>query len=94
MACSASLYAALTPRTGARPPVPTSGSRGRAGQHAALYRQAVSFIDTLQRRGAEMASPEYVPYNIAFDVGTINVNPDTSSSSRMILRNAASSSFP
>jgi aminoglycoside/choline kinase family phosphotransferase len=37
-------------------------------QHAALYRQAVSFIDTLQRRGAEMASPEYVPYNIAFDV--------------------------
>jgi len=37
-------------------------------QHAALYRQAVSFIDTLQRRGAEMASPDYVPYNIAFDV--------------------------
>jgi aminoglycoside/choline kinase family phosphotransferase len=25
-------------------------------QHAALYRQAVSFIDTLQRRGAEMAT--------------------------------------
>src|SRR5215813_5907394 len=25
-------------------------------QHAALYRQAVSFIDTLQRRGAELAS--------------------------------------
>ena len=37
-------------------------------QHAALYRQAVSFIDTLQRRGAEMASPDYVPYHIAFDV--------------------------
>ena len=37
-------------------------------QRAALYRQAVSFIDTLQRRGAEMASPDYVPYNIAFDV--------------------------
>ena len=37
-------------------------------QHAALYRQAVSFIDTLQRRGAELASPDYVPYNIAFDV--------------------------
>jgi len=37
-------------------------------QHAALYRQAVSFIDTLQRRGAELASPHYVPYNIAFDV--------------------------
>ena len=37
-------------------------------QHAALYRQAVSFIDILQRRGAELASPDYVPYNIAFDV--------------------------
>ncbi len=37
-------------------------------QHAALYRQAVSFIDTLQRRGAELASPGYVPYGIAFDV--------------------------
>ena len=37
-------------------------------QHAALYRQAVSFIDTLQRRGAELASPAYIPYGIAFDV--------------------------
>ena len=37
-------------------------------QHAALYRQAVSFIDTLQRRGAELASPTYLPYGIAFDV--------------------------
>src|SRR5204862_7329865 len=37
-------------------------------QHAALYRQAVSFIDTLQRRGAELAAPEYIPYGIAFDV--------------------------
>ena len=37
-------------------------------QHAALYRQAVTFIDTLQRRGAELASPAYVPYGIAFDV--------------------------
>jgi N-acetylmuramate 1-kinase len=37
-------------------------------QHAALYRQAVTFIDTLQRRGAELASGEYVPYGIAFDV--------------------------
>ena len=39
-----------------------------AAQHAALYRQAVSFIDTLQRRGAELESPDYVPYGIAFDV--------------------------
>ncbi len=37
-------------------------------QHAALYRQAVALIATLQRRGAELASPEYLPYGIAFDV--------------------------
>ena len=39
-----------------------------AGEHAALYRQAVSFIETLQRRGRDLESPEYVPYRIAFDV--------------------------
>jgi len=38
------------------------------GEHAALYRQAVTLISTLQRRGAEVTSPEYVPYGIAFDV--------------------------
>jgi aminoglycoside/choline kinase family phosphotransferase len=38
------------------------------GQHAALYRQAVTFVDTLQRRGAELTSSRYVPYGIAFDV--------------------------
>jgi len=38
------------------------------GQHAALYRQAVTFVDTLQRRGAELASSRYIPYGIAFDV--------------------------
>ena len=37
-------------------------------EHAALYRQAVSLISTLQRRGAELASAEYLPYGIAFDV--------------------------
>jgi aminoglycoside/choline kinase family phosphotransferase len=36
--------------------------------HAALYRQAVALIATLQRRGAELASPEYLPYGISFDV--------------------------
>jgi aminoglycoside/choline kinase family phosphotransferase len=36
-------------------------------EHAALYRQAVALIEQLQRRGAELASPEYVPYGIAFD---------------------------
>jgi hypothetical protein len=37
-------------------------------EHKALYREAVTLIDTLQRRGAELASPEYVPYGVAFDV--------------------------
>jgi N-acetylmuramate 1-kinase len=37
-------------------------------EHAALYRQAVSLIATMQKRGAELASNEYLPYGIAFDV--------------------------
>ena len=37
-------------------------------EHAALYRQAVALIATLQRRGAELASPEYLPYSVSFDV--------------------------
>jgi aminoglycoside/choline kinase family phosphotransferase len=37
-------------------------------EHAALYRQAVALIATLQRRGAELSSPEYLPYGISFDV--------------------------
>jgi N-acetylmuramate 1-kinase len=37
-------------------------------EHAALYRQAVSFIEVLQRRGDELASDAYLPYGIAFDV--------------------------
>ena len=37
-------------------------------EHAALYRQAVTFINTIQRRGLELASPDFVPYGIAFDV--------------------------
>jgi len=36
--------------------------------HAALYRQAVALIATLQRRGAELASTKYLPYGVAFDV--------------------------
>jgi aminoglycoside/choline kinase family phosphotransferase len=36
--------------------------------HAALYRQAVSLIATLQRRGDELASDRYLPYSVAFDV--------------------------
>src|SRR5262249_39791906 len=37
-------------------------------EHAALYRQAVAFIELLQRRGAELADERYVPYRVAFDV--------------------------
>ena len=37
-------------------------------EHAALYRQAVGLIETLQRRGAALAAPGYLPYGIAFDV--------------------------
>jgi len=39
-----------------------------AAAHAALYREAVTFIDALQRRGGELASPAYLPYGVAFDV--------------------------
>ena len=37
-------------------------------EHRALYRQAVTLVETLQRRGADMASPSYIPYGVAFDV--------------------------
>jgi aminoglycoside/choline kinase family phosphotransferase len=37
-------------------------------EHAALYRQAVAFIELLQRRGAELQSNDYVPYRMAFDI--------------------------
>jgi len=37
-------------------------------EHAALYRQAVAFIEQLQRRGVELESDRYVPYRVAFDV--------------------------
>src|SRR5688572_12327309 len=36
--------------------------------HKALYRQAVAFIDTMQRRGTELESAAFLPYGIAFDV--------------------------
>jgi hypothetical protein len=35
---------------------------------AALYRQAVSLLEHLQRRGAELESERYLPYRLAFDV--------------------------
>jgi aminoglycoside/choline kinase family phosphotransferase len=39
-----------------------------AAEHAALYRQAVALIATIQRRGAELSSPSFLPYSMAFDV--------------------------
>jgi aminoglycoside/choline kinase family phosphotransferase len=39
-----------------------------AAEHAARYRQAVALIATMQKRGAELADPRYLPYGIAFDV--------------------------
>jgi len=37
-------------------------------EHRRLYREAVALIQTLQRRGAELSSPAFPPYRIAFDV--------------------------
>jgi aminoglycoside/choline kinase family phosphotransferase len=37
-------------------------------EHNRLYRQAVSFVEAMQRRGAELASSDYPPYGVAFDV--------------------------
>jgi aminoglycoside/choline kinase family phosphotransferase len=45
-------------------------------EHAALYRQAVALIATLQRRGAELESPDYLPYGIAFDVDKLTWEMD------------------
>jgi N-acetylmuramate 1-kinase len=41
---------------------------GTLTEHASLYRQAVAFIDVMQRRGRELESQEHAPYRIAFDV--------------------------
>ena len=43
-----------------------------ADEHDALYRQAVSFIARLQQRGAELASPDYSPYQVAFDTDKLS----------------------
>ena len=38
-----------------------------AQAHAALYRAAVDLICVLQRRGAELRSPRFLPYTVQFD---------------------------
>jgi aminoglycoside/choline kinase family phosphotransferase len=45
-------------------------------QHAALYRNAVALIATLQQRGAELESPDFIPYRIAFDVDKLTWEMD------------------
>jgi aminoglycoside/choline kinase family phosphotransferase len=36
-------------------------------EHASLYREAVSFLVRLQKRGRELASPAFIPFGVAFD---------------------------
>src|SRR5206468_1386219 len=36
-------------------------------EHDALYKQAVDFIERMQRRGRELASDAFTPFGIAFD---------------------------
>lgn len=45
-------------------------------RHAALYREAVSFVDTIQRRGRELQDPRYVPYNVHFDTDKLTWEMD------------------
>ena len=45
-------------------------------EHAALYRQAVSFIEIFQRRGRELSDPSYLPYGVAFDVDKLTWEMD------------------
>ena len=45
-------------------------------RHNALYREAVSFIDTMQRRGRELNSPTYLPYTVSFDVEKLTWETD------------------
>jgi aminoglycoside/choline kinase family phosphotransferase len=40
----------------------------QAGSIAPLYREAVEIIERLQRRGADLAAGDYLPYGLAFDV--------------------------
>ena len=46
------------------------------GEHTALYRQAIDFVAAIQRRGRELASSDYIPYGIAFDVAKLTWEMD------------------
>ena len=45
-------------------------------RHSALYREAVSFVDTIQRRGRELEDAKYIPYSVAFDVDKLTWEMD------------------
>src|SRR6202140_1134956 len=49
-------------------------------EHAALYRQAVAFIELLQRRGAEVDPGSHVPFRIGLDVEKLTWSSISSSS--------------
>jgi len=40
-------------------------------EHTAHYREAIRLIAAIQRRGRELASDQYVPYGVAFDVSKL-----------------------
>jgi len=42
-----------------------------AEEHTALYKEAVTLICTMQQRGRELISPDYVPFGISFDVAKL-----------------------
>ncbi len=42
-----------------------------SSNHAARYEEAVGLIATLQQRGRTLASPDYLPYGISFDVAKL-----------------------
>jgi aminoglycoside/choline kinase family phosphotransferase len=40
-------------------------------EHTAMYREAIRLVAAIQRRGRELASDQYIPYGIAFDVAKL-----------------------
>ena len=42
-----------------------------AGEHAALYEQAIDLVELFQRRGRELADARYLPYGVAFDAAKL-----------------------
>jgi len=49
---------------------------GSPADHLTLYRQAVGLVATMQRRGHELTSVQYLPYGVAFDVEKLSWEMD------------------